>query len=85
MDIKVSKDKLIGRWGDQENLIYVTWNELKTVHKDEEGDWLRKKSKTMSGVKPVENVGKNPQSFLEISPLQKEVLLSYKLQGHAYE
>ena len=44
-----------------------------------------KKSKTLSGVKPVKNISKNLQSFLEISPVQKEVLLSHKLQDHAYE
>ena len=44
-----------------------------------------KKSKTLSEVKPVENIIKNLQSFLEISSVQKEVLLSHKLQGHAYE
>ena len=44
-----------------------------------------KKSKTLSEVKPVENISKNLQSFLEISPVQKEVLLSHKLQDHAYE
>ena len=43
-----------------------------------------KRSKTLSEVKPVENKSKNLQSFLEISPLQKEVL-SHKLQDHAYE
>ena len=44
-----------------------------------------KKSKTLSEVKPVENINKNLQSFLEISPVQKEVLLSHKLRDHAYE
>ena len=39
-----------------------------------------KKSKTLSEVKPVENISENLQSFLEISPVQKEVLLSHKLQ-----
>ena len=34
----------------------------------------RKRSKRLSEVKPVENISKNLQSFLEISPLQKEVL-----------
>ena len=43
------------------------------------------KSKTLSGVKPVKNISKNLQSFLELRPVQKEVLLSYKLQDHAYE
>ena len=41
-----------------------------------------KRSKTLSEVKPVENISKNLQSFLEISPIQKEVLLSHKLQDH---
>ena len=44
-----------------------------------------KRSKTLSEVKPVENINKNLQSFLEISPVQKEVLLSHKLRDHAYE
>ena len=44
-----------------------------------------KRSKTLSEVKPVENINKNLQSFLEISPLQKEVLLSHKLQDQAYK
>ena len=29
----------------------------------------------MSEVKPVKNISKNLQSFLEISPMQKEVFL----------
>ena len=44
-----------------------------------------KRSKTLSEVKPIENISKNLQSFLEISPVQKEVLLSHKLRDHAYE
>ena len=40
---------------------------------------------TLSEVKLAENISKNLQSFLEISPMQKEVLLSHKLQDHAYE
>ena len=44
-----------------------------------------KRSKTLSEVKPVENINKNLQSFLEISPMQKEVLLSHKLRDHVYE
>ena len=43
------------------------------------------RSKTLSEVKPVENISKNPQSFLEISSVHKEVLLSHKLQDHVYE
>ena len=44
-----------------------------------------KRSKTLSEVKPVKNINKNLQSFLEISPAQKEVPLSHKLRDHAYE
>ena len=44
-----------------------------------------KRSKTLSEVKPATNINKNLQSFLEISPMQKEVLLSHKLLDHAYE
>ena len=44
-----------------------------------------KRSKTLSEVKPVENINKNLQSLLDISPVQKEVLLSHKLQDNAYE
>ena len=35
-----------------------------------------KRSKTLGEAKPTENISKNPQSFLEISPVQKEVLLA---------
>ena len=38
-----------------------------------------KRSKTLSEVKQVENISKNLQSFLEISPMQKEDLVSHKL------
>ena len=44
-----------------------------------------KRSKTLSEVKQVENISKNLQSFLEISPVQKEDLPSHKLRDHAYE
>ena len=44
-----------------------------------------KRSKTLSELKPVKNMCKNPQSFLEISPMKKEGLPSHKLQGHVYE
>ena len=44
-----------------------------------------KGSKTLSEVKPVKNISKNLQSFLEIGPMQKEVLLSHKLPDQAYE
>ena len=35
--------------------------------------------------KTVKNINKNPQSFLEISPVWKEVLTSHKLQLYLYE
>ena len=44
-----------------------------------------KRSKTMNEVKPAENINNNLQSFLEISPVQKEFLPSHKLQDTAYE
>ena len=44
-----------------------------------------KRSKTLSEVKQVETISKNLQSFLEISPVQKEELPSHKLRDHAYE
>ena len=40
-----------------------------------------KRSKTLSEVRLVENISKNLQSFLEISLVQKENLLSHKLQA----
>ena len=44
-----------------------------------------KRSKTPSEVKLVEKINKSQLSFLEISPVQKEVLISHELQDHAYE
>ena len=44
-----------------------------------------KRSKALSEIKKVENINKNLQSFLEMSPMQKEVLFSHKLKDHAYE
>ena len=44
-----------------------------------------KASKTLSEVKPVKNISKNLYNFLEVSPVQKEVIPSHKLQDHAYE
>ena len=44
-----------------------------------------KRSRTLSEVKQVKNISKNLQSFLEISPMQKEDPLSHKLRDHAYE
>ena len=42
-------------------------------------------SKTLSDIKPIEIINKNPQSFLELSLVQKEDLPSHKLGDHAYE
>ena len=54
----------------------------KTVHKviDRGG-----RSKTLNEVKPAKNISKKPQNFLEISLVQKEDLLSRKLQDRGYE
>ena len=38
-----------------------------------------KRSKTLIEVKPVENISKNMQGFLEISPVPKVVLLTEEL------
>ena len=56
----------------------------KTVHKDKAIE-RGKRNKTLNEVKPVENISKNIQSFLLISPVQKEVLPLHKLQDHACE
>ena len=44
-----------------------------------------KRSKALSAVKLVKNNSKNLKRFLEIRPVQKELLPSYKLRDHAYE
>ena len=44
-----------------------------------------KKSKALNEVEPVKNINKNLKSFLEISPVQKEILSLHKLQNHAQE
>ena len=41
----------------------------KTVYRDKESDHRGKRSKTLSEVKPVKNINKNLQSFLEIRPV----------------
>ena len=43
------------------------------------------RTRALREVKQVENISKNLQSFLEISPVQKEDLPSHKLRDHAYE
>ena len=60
--------------------------ESKTVHKGKESVDRRQRSKTMTHVKPVKNISKIlSKSFLEIIPIEKEVLPSHKLEDHAYE
>ena len=59
--------------------------ESKTEHKTKKVIDRGKRSKTLSEVKLVKNISKNPQSFLEIRSVQKEFPLSHKLQGHAYD
>ena len=86
MDVKASKDKQNKTWIDRENLIYIRWNRIKKqCTKTKKVIDRGKRSKTLSEVKPVENINKNLQSFLEISPVQEEVLLSHKLRDYAYE
>ena len=41
-----------------------------------------KRSKTLNEVKPAENIIKNPQSFLQVNLIQKEIFPSHKLQHH---
>ena len=59
--------------------------ESKTLHKDKNVIDRGKRSKTLSEVKPVQNISKNLQSFLEISLVQKILLPSHKLGDHVYE
>ena len=54
--------------------------ESKAVHNDKEGDQEWKKSKTPSKVKLLESICRNPRIRM-----QKEVLLSDKLQDHVHE
>ena len=45
----------------------------------------RKRSKAINEVKLVKNTSKNPESFLKIHPVQKEVPPSRKVQEAACE
>ena len=82
-DEKASKDKHNGLIEKTSSIFDEI--ESKTVHKDKECDRRGKRSKTLSEVKPVENISTNLQSFLQINPVQKEVLPLPKLQDHVYE
>ena len=83
MEIKISKGKYIIKRVVWENVIYVRWNNIKNHIQR----WRRliEEKEVRHCVKPVENISKNMQSFLEILPVQKEVLPSHKLRNHAYE
>ena len=61
------------------------WGNQVTVTKRKKVTDRGKRSKTLNEVKPAENISKNPQSLLEMSPVQKEVVPSHKLQNHAYK
>ena len=84
MDVKVSKDKHICRWVDQEKLIYVRWNRIKNhAHRRR---WLTEvKEVRHCEVKPVENISKNLQNFLAIRFVLNEVRPLHKLRDHPYE
>ena len=83
MDIKVSKDKSISKLLDQENLIYVRWNRIK--NHAQRRRWSIEEKEVRHWVKQSQSkTSKNLQSFLEISPMHKEVHLSHKLQEHAW-
>ena len=76
MDVKVSKDKNISRWVDREKLIYIRRNRIKNLSTKTKMVINRgKTSKTLTEGKPVGNISENLQSFLDLSPMQKEVLL----------
>ena len=66
-----------------------TWSmldeiESKTMHKDEEGDSYRKKKYDTEWSKANQNISKNLQSSLKMSPMQKKGLPSNKLEVHSY-
>ena len=86
MDAKVSKDKHIRRWIDWENVNYIWWKSIKKLCiKTKKLIYRGKRNKTLSEVKPVKNINKNPQIFIESSHIQKEFTFSHKLQSHVYE
>ena len=79
MDVKAPKKNTLA-----DGLIKTTSSMLDEIESKTVID-RGKRSKTLSEVKQVENISKNLQSFLEISPVPKEDLLSHKLSDHAYE
>ena len=71
--VKVSKDKNISRWTDQENLMSDEMASKFCIKMNEVID-RGKRSKALCEVKTVKNISKNPQSFLEISAVKKECI-----------
>ena len=67
-----------------DGLIQHRWNRIKNCTKVKKVIDRGKRCKTLNEVKPVKNISKNQPSFLKISPVQKEVPPSHKLQDHAY-
>ena len=59
----------------------------KMINRGKGTEWSKasQEEKALSEVKPAKNISNNLQSFLEISPVQREILFSHKLQDHAYE
>ena len=62
----------------------MKWNKKSCIKTKKVID-REKRSKALSEVKPVENISKNLQSFLDTTRVQKEVLLLHKLEDHVYE
>ena len=66
-------------------ILYVRWNRIKNHAQRQKKVIDRgKRSKKLSEVIPDENINKKLQSFLEISPMQSEILPSHKLWDQAY-
>ena len=79
IDVKVSKDKYISRWCDWEYQIYVRWNGIK-IYAQRQTWWSTEKKEAKS----IKNTNKNPQKFLKISSMQKDVPPSHKMQDNEY-
>ena len=62
----------------------MKWNKKSCIKTKKVID-REKRSKALNEVKPVENISKNLQSFLDTTRVQKQVLLLHKLEDHVYE
>ena len=78
IDIKAFKDKYIKRRDDSQNLLCIIKITSKIIHKVKR---RKKRSKTMNEAKPVENINKNLQSYLEISPTKKDCVKPFRLKA----